>query len=123
VRCHRQIVGGTHLGTWVTCWKIYCTKWKISLSPTQTEKLKNVGPWSACWAFTVSSLYVLIMFPMSSQYVPQVLNVLLPKTSPIAPHLCPYVLAKCCPPFTYLGGSKGRNSILQNRTFYFGEPA
>jgi hypothetical protein len=125
VRCYRQIVGGTHLGTWVTCWKIYCSQGqneKFPFLPPKTKKLKNVGPLSACWAFTTSSLYVLIMFPMSSQYVPQVLNVL-PKTSPKAPHLCPYVLAKCCPPFTYLGGSKGRNSILQNRTFYFGEPA
>jgi hypothetical protein len=31
-------------------------------------------------------------------------------------------LANCCPPFTHIGGPKGRNSIFQNRTFYLGEP-
>jgi hypothetical protein len=30
--------------------------------------------------------------------------------------------ANVCPPFTYKGAPKGMNSILQNRTFYFGEP-
>jgi len=41
----------------------------------------------------------------------------------IAPHFYPICFGKFCPPFTYIGGSKGRpNSILQNRTFYFGEP-
>jgi hypothetical protein len=27
--------------------------------------------------------------------------------------------SKCCLPFTYIGGPKGKNFILQNRTFYF----
>jgi hypothetical protein len=27
----------------------------------------------------------------------------------------------CCPHFTYIGEPKGRNSILQNRTLYFGQ--
>jgi hypothetical protein len=38
----------------------------------------------------------------------------------IAPHLEPICFGKCCPPFTYVGGQKGRNSVLQNRSFYFG---
>ncbi len=38
------------------------------------------------------------MFPLSYQWVPQ------------------HVLhSKCCPPFTYIGGRKGRNIIVQNR--------
>jgi hypothetical protein len=28
---------------------------------------------------------------------------------------------KWCPPFTYIGGPKGRNYIFQNRAFCFGE--
>jgi hypothetical protein len=38
----------------------------------------------------------------------------------IAPHFHPICFGKCCPPFNYIGGPKGRNSILQNRSFYFG---
>ncbi len=45
-----------------------------------------------------------------------------PKEFPIAPHFYPKCFDKCCPPFTYIGGPKGGNSVLQNRTFYFGEP-
>jgi hypothetical protein len=48
----------------------------------------------------------------------QVLDVF-PKEFPIAPHFYPICFGKCCPPFTCVGGSKGRNSILQNRTLYF----
>jgi hypothetical protein len=44
------------------------------------------------------------------------------KEFPIAPHFYLICFDKCYPPFTYsAGGPKGRNSILQNRTFYFGE--
>jgi len=53
---------------------------------------------------------------------PQVPNVF-PNMFSIAPHLYPICFGKCCPPFTYTGGPKGRrNSILQNRSFYFGGP-
>jgi hypothetical protein len=45
-----------------------------------------------------------------SQYVPQVPNVF-PNMFSIAPHFYLICLAKCCPPFTYIGGPKGRNSI------------
>ncbi len=37
--------------------------------------------------------------------------------------LYPIYFGKCCPPLTYLGGLKGRNSIHQNRAFYCGEPS
>jgi hypothetical protein len=40
----------------------------------------------------------------------------------MAPHFYPICFGRCFSPFTYIGGPKGRNSILQNRTFYFGEP-
>jgi hypothetical protein len=30
--------------------------------------------------------------------------------------------SQCRPRFTYVGGPKGRITIIQNRTFYFGEP-
>jgi hypothetical protein len=30
-------------------------------------------------------------------------------------------LEKWCPPFTYMGGQKGRNCTVQNRVFCFGE--
>jgi len=51
-------------------------------------------------------------FPSEYQYVLQVLNVF-PKMFSIAPHLNPICFGKCCPPFTYIGRPKGRNS-----TFY-----
>jgi hypothetical protein len=41
----------------------------------------------------------------------------------IAPHFYPICFGKCSPPFNGIGGPKGRNSILQNRTFHFGEPS
>ncbi len=52
-------------------------------------------------------------FPVS-QCVPQ--HVL------IEPHFYPRCFGRSCPSFTYIGGPKGKNSILQNKTFYFGEP-
>jgi hypothetical protein len=63
------------------------------------------------------SHYVPFKFPMGSQYVPQV-----PNLFSIACHFHPICFGKCCPRFTYIGGPKGRNSILHNRTLYFGEP-
>ncbi len=38
-------------------------------------------------------------------------------------HFHPICLGKCCSPFTHIGVLKGRTSILENRTYYFGEPA
>jgi len=38
------------------------------------------------------------------------------------PYLLTFIcLRKWCPPFTYIGGPKGRNCTVQNRAFYFGE--
>jgi len=45
-----------------------------------------------------------------------------PDMFPIAPHFYPICFGKCCPPFTFIAQPKGRNFILQNRRFYFGEP-
>ncbi len=45
-----------------------------------------------------------------------------PKEFPIALYLYPIRFDKCCPLVTFIGGPKGRNSILQNRTFYSAEP-
>jgi hypothetical protein len=56
-------------------------------------------------------MYVPIKFPMCSQYVPQVPNGF-PNMFFIAPHFYPICLDKC-----FVGGQKGRNSNLQNRTF------
>jgi len=41
----------------------------------------------------------------------------------VIPHFHHTWFGKCCHPFTYIGGPKGRNSLPQNRTFYFGEPS
>jgi len=74
-------------------------------------------------------------FPMCSHYVPftfsmgfhQVLNMFLkfPTCSPTYPPwyltFLPYALANVVHLSPTLGGPKGRNSILQNRTFYFRE--
>ncbi len=70
-----------------------------------------------------------LWFPMCSHHVPfefaigshQVLNIF-PNMFSIAPRFYPICFGKCCSPFTYIGGPKGRNSILQNITFYYGEP-
>jgi hypothetical protein len=68
----------------------------------------------------------LLFFLLSShcvpQHVPQVPNVFLNMFS-MAPHFYHICFGKCCPPFTCVGGPKGRNSIPQNRAFYFGEPS
>jgi len=45
-----------------------------------------------------------------------------PKEFPIAPHFYPISFGKCCSLFTNIGGPRGRNSMIQNRTFYLGEP-
>ncbi len=72
-------------------------------------------------SFPMCSHYVPSRFLMGSQFVPQVPNVF-PNMFFIAPNFFPICFGKCCPPFTYIGAPKGINSILQNRTFYFGEP-
>ncbi len=75
------------------------------------------------FSFFPGSQCVPIMLPMGSHHVltTQVPNVFINMSS-IAPHFYPICFGKCCPSFTYIAGPKGRISILQNRTFYFGEP-
>jgi hypothetical protein len=50
-------------------------------------------------------------FSSSFQYLPLVPNVF-PNSFPIASDFYCICFAKCCPPFNYIGGPKGRNSIL-----------
>jgi len=52
---------------------------------------------------------------VGSQYVPQVLNVF-PNMFSIAPHFHPKG-DKCCCPFTYVGGPKGRNFKIEPSIF------
>jgi hypothetical protein len=49
-------------------------------------------------------------FPTGSHYAPQFSNVFHNMFS-ITPHFYPICLGKCCPPFRYIGGPKGKNSL------------
>ncbi len=67
------------------------------------------------FSFFPTSQCVRTMFLSSSQWVPN-----------ISPTFFPYLLificlGKWCPPFPYMGGQKGKNCIVQNRVFCFGE--
>jgi hypothetical protein len=81
--------------------------------PKDALKVLSFVPW-----FRKCSHCVPNGFSSGSQYVPQIFNVF-PNMFSIAPHFYPLCLGECCPPFTDIGGRKGRNSILQNRRFYF----
>ncbi len=70
------------------------------------------------FSFFLASQCVPTTLHSSSQWVPN----MFPNLFFIAPHFYPICFGKCCPPFTYIGAPKGMNSILQDRTFYFGEP-
>jgi hypothetical protein len=63
--------------------------------------------------FTVCSLQVPMIFPNFAIFPQHVFH----STS----LLSQYDLEKWCPPFTYIGGPKGRNYILENGAFCFGE--
>ncbi len=62
-------------------------------------------------------------FPMCSHYVPFKFPIFFPIFFPtFSPYLLTFIgLGKWCPPFTYIGGPKGRNCTIQNRAFWFGE--
>jgi hypothetical protein len=64
--------------------------------------------------------FIFPWFPSGSHSVPQVPNEF-PNKFSIAPDFSPICFGKCYPPFTYIAGPKERNTILQNKTFYFGE--
>jgi hypothetical protein len=70
-----------------------------------------------CSMFLLSSQWILIRFLICSPSKNLFSNMF-----SIAPHFDPIRFGKCCPPFRYIAGPKGRNSILQNRNFYFGCP-
>ncbi len=55
-----------------------------------------------------------VVKPKSSQ-----VSDLFPKEFPIASYFYPIYFGKCCPPFIYILGPKGRNLILRSTTFYF----
>jgi hypothetical protein len=74
---------------------------------TQGALFFFIFPWFQC---------VRTMFPSSSHEVPNVFC----NMFSITPHFYLVCFGKCCPPFTYIGGSKGRNPIHQNRTFNLG---
>jgi hypothetical protein len=57
------------------------------------------------------------VFTLSSLQVPN----MFPNMFSIAPQFYPICFGKCCPPFTHIDRPKGRNSMLQNITFCFGE--
>ncbi len=65
------------------------------------------------WLPNVCSLQVPMMFPNFAMFSQHVFH----STS----LLSQYALEKWCPPFTYIGGPKGRNYILENAAFCFGE--
>jgi hypothetical protein len=74
------------------------------------------------FSFFSGSQCVPTMFLLSSTMGShQFLNIF-PNMFSIALRYYPICFGKCCSPFTYIGGPKGKNSILQNITFYFGEP-
>ncbi len=52
----------------------------------------------------------------SNQRVPKFWPI--PQKVPYSTYFYPICFDKCFPPFLYIGGPKGRNSILQNKTFY-----
>jgi hypothetical protein len=59
------------------------------------------------------------VFALCSFQVPNGFPIFSPTFSPyLLTFIC---LGKWCPPFTYMGGQKGRNCIVQNRVFCFGE--
>ncbi len=96
-------------------WVLLHSRWKHG----NVTSSSNVFPW-----FPMCSYYVPFKFSKGShqvfQYVPKVPNVF-PNMSSIGTHFYSICFGKCCPPFTYIAGPKGRNFKLQNRTFYFGE--
>jgi hypothetical protein len=79
---------------------------------------KRLGSWFPNLSMVPNVFHVPFKFPMDSHQVPN----MFPNVFSIAPHFDPLCFGKCCPPLVYIGGPKGRNSILQNRTFYFGCP-
>ncbi len=97
--------------------EISCSQWE---SPSILSRCLVFFPfkfWGGGKDFFYFSL-VPNVFLLCSIQVPNVFSNMLS----ITPHFYPICFGNSCPPFTYIVGPKGMNSILQNRTFYFGEP-
>jgi hypothetical protein len=80
--------------------ELWCGEWTVHLDG-----------WQLAFHFFVWGVGA--VKPKSSQ-----VSDLFPKEFPIAPYFYPICFGKCCPPFIYIPGPKGRNSIIRNRTFY-----
>ncbi len=111
-----------------------CQKWWWSLLEREISCSQWEGPTmhSRCLVFFSFMFwggereeiffFIFLDFPMCSHYVP----FKFPMGPNIFPNISPYLftficLGKWCPPFTYIGGPKGRNYTVQNRAFCFGE--
>jgi hypothetical protein len=95
--------------------EISCSQWE---SPSILSRCLVFFPfkfWGGGKDFFYFSL-VPNVFLLCSIQVPNVFSNMLS----ITPHFYPICFGNSCPPFTYIVGPKGRNSILQKRTFYFG---
>ncbi len=102
----------------------HTTKYKGYLQKTGKPEPKKVCNQVSGLVSNVFPLCSPLSSPMGSHHVPNMFQMCSPTCSPYKhltfyPHIC---FGKCCPPFTCIAVSKGRNSILQNRTFYFGVP-
>jgi hypothetical protein len=93
--------------------EISCSQWEDPSMHSRGLAFFSFQVWQG-----VLFLFIFPWFPMCSHYVPLSSQCVL-----IEPHFYPRCFGRSCPPFTYVGGPKGKNSILQNRTFYFGEPS
>jgi len=108
----------------------WCQKWWWSLLEGEISCSQCEGPSLHSKVLCFFSFYVLGWgeerfffifpdFPMCSHYVPFKFPIFFPTFSP---YLLTFIgLGKWCPPFTYIGGPKGRNCTIQNRAFCFGE--
>jgi hypothetical protein len=63
--------------------------------------------------FPMCSHYVPLKFPMCFHYVPNGFPSGFSNIFSIAPHVYPICFVKCCPPFTYILGPKGENSMFK----------
>ncbi len=101
--------------------EISCTQWEGPQACTQGALLFfpfKFGEFESFFSFfpgsqCVCSHYVLNGFSSHSQYIPQVLNEF-PNMFSLTLHFYPIFFGKCCPPFTYICGPKGGDSILQS---------
>jgi hypothetical protein len=96
--------------------------WLLNLENLSNSPLPNLGFSDISKQIISIEKTPSLVCPIGSkQRVPKFL-ICSPKEFPIAPYFYPICFGNCCPLFTSIGGPNGRHSILQNRTFYFGEP-